>query len=90
MLVMQIVMQGFVGGILSVVVLIAALQRLSAQVAAMLPTFTPAVALTIAWGTMGTRPEPSEILGATIIFAGFALAMRPSFPPPTLLERTSR
>jgi len=74
MLVMQIVMQGIVGGVISVVALIAGLQRLPAQTAAMLPTFTPAAALLIAWATIGTRPDPVELLGAGIIFAGFVLA----------------
>ncbi len=76
MVMIQIVMQGLVGGVISVVALIAALQRMSTQTAAMLPTFTPAVALVIAWMALGIRPDPSEVLGATIIFAGFALATR--------------
>lgn len=76
MLVTQVVMQGLVGGILSVIALIAALQRLSVQTAAMLPTFTPAVAMVIAWAAIGLRPAWMELVGAAIIFAGFALATR--------------
>lgn len=74
MLVTQILMQGVVGGVISVVALIAGMQRMPAQTAAMLPTFTPAVALLIAWAAIGTRPEAVELLGAGIIFAGFILA----------------
>lgn len=74
MLITQILVQGVVGGVISVVALIAGLQRLSTQTAAMLPTFTPAAALLIAWATIGTRPEAVELLGAGIIFAGFVLA----------------
>ncbi len=74
MLVMQAVMQGLVGGVLSVVALVAALRHLPTQTAAMLPTFTPAVAMLIAWAVMETRPEPVELLGTMIVFAGFAFA----------------
>ena len=87
MLVIQIVMQGIVGGVLSVVALIAALQWLSTQTAAMLPTFTPAVAMLIAWTVLGTRPEAAELLGAAIIFAGFALATRRQLTLPKNFER---
>ncbi|MEO1543622.1 MAG: DMT family transporter [Pseudomonadota bacterium] len=74
MLMTQILMQGVVGGVISVVALFAGMQRLSTQTAAMLPTFTPAMALLIAWATVGSRPEAAELLGAGIIFAGFVLA----------------
>lgn len=87
MLVIQIVMQGIVGGVLSVVALIAALQWLSTQTAAMLPTFTPAVAMLIAWATIGSRPEPAELIGAAIIFAGFAVATRQRLAVPRLQNR---
>ncbi|WP_299733963.1 DMT family transporter [uncultured Tateyamaria sp.] len=79
MLLTQVAMQGFVGGILSVVVLVAALQRLSAQTAALLPTFTPAVAMMIAWVAIGPKPDTTEIIGATVIFLGFTLAVRKKF-----------
>ncbi|WP_298835819.1 DMT family transporter [uncultured Roseobacter sp.] len=73
MLLTQLVMQGIVGGILSVVVLVAALQRLTAQTAAVLPTFTPAVAMIIAWVVFGTRPHSVEFIGAAVIFLGFSI-----------------
>lgn len=79
MLLTQIAMQGFVGGILSVVALVVALQRLSAQTAALLPTFTPAVAMMIAWMVLGLRPEAMELVGAMVIFLGFALAAQKKF-----------
>lgn len=70
----QVAMQGLVGGVLSVIALIGALNRLSAQTVSMLPTFTPAVAVLIAWAALGTRQEPTEISGAAIILTGFAVA----------------
>ncbi|MEX0282844.1 MAG: DMT family transporter [Arenibacterium sp.] len=79
MLLTQIAMQGFVGGILSVVALVVALQRLSTQTAALLPTFTPAVAMMFAWGALGTRPTTMEVVGALVIFLGFTLAARKKF-----------
>mgnify|MGYP001800923895 CR=1 FL=1 len=74
MLLTQVAMQGFVGGILSVVALVAALQRLSTQTAALLPTFTPAVAMMIAWVALGTKPETMELVGTLVIFLGSGLA----------------
>ena len=79
MLLTQVAMQGFVGGILSVVALVAALQRLSTQTAALLPTFTPAVAMMIAWVALGTKPETMELVGTLVIFLGFALAVQKRF-----------
>ncbi|WP_299861570.1 DMT family transporter [uncultured Roseobacter sp.] len=79
MLLTQVVMQGFVGGILSVVALVAALQRLSTQTAALLPTFAPAVAMMIAWVALGTKPETMELVGTLVIFLGFALAAQKKF-----------
>ena len=79
MLLTQVAMQGFVGGILSVVALVAALQRLSTQTAALLPTFTPAIAMMIAWVALGTKPETMELVGTLVIFLGFALAGRKRF-----------
>lgn len=73
----QILMQGVVGGVISVVALIAALRHLSAQTAALLPTFTPAAALLIAWSVLGQTPSAGEIAGALAIFVGFAIASGP-------------
>ena len=87
MLVLQIAIQGIVGGIISVVALIAALHYLSTQTAAMLPTFTPAVALLMAWPAVGTRPEAVEVIGAGVIFTGFALASRRELTRPSALNR---
>ncbi len=79
MLLTQIAMQGLVGGILRVVALVIALQHLSAQTAALLPTFIPAVAMMVAWLALGSRPETMEFVGATVVFLGFALAARKKF-----------
>ena len=79
MLVLQTLMQGIVGGMLSVVALVAALRHLTAQTAAMLPTFTPAVAMLMAWIALGTRPATMEVLGAAIVFGGFAIAVQQRF-----------
>ena len=67
-LIFQTLMQGIVGGMLSVAALVAALRHLTAQTAAMLPTFTPAVAMLMAWLFLGTRPATLEVLGAVIVF----------------------
>ncbi|MEM9432229.1 MAG: EamA family transporter [Pseudomonadota bacterium] len=69
----QILMQGLVGGVFSVVALVATLRSVSAQTAAMLPIFTPAAAMMIAWAALGTRPAPVELLGAAIVCGGLAL-----------------
>ncbi|MEM6891083.1 MAG: DMT family transporter [Pseudomonadota bacterium] len=79
MLLTQIAMQGFFGGILSVIALVVALQHLSAQTTALLPTFTPAVAMMVAWVALGTKPETMELVGALVIFLGFTLAARKKF-----------
>ena len=79
MLLTQVVMQGFVGGILSVVALVAALQRLTAQTAAILPTFTPAVAMFVGWAAFGAPPQIGELSGAAIIFLGFEIATQSTF-----------
>ncbi|MEL7464791.1 MAG: DMT family transporter [Pseudomonadota bacterium] len=82
MVAIQIATQGLLGGVLSVVALIAALRTLKAQTAAMLPTFTPAVAMLIAWPALGAQPTLAEIVGAVIIFVGFALAACPKLALP--------
>ena len=87
MLATQVVMQGLVGGVLSVVALVAALRHLKAQTAAMLPTFTPAVAMVIAWIALETRPDPMELAGAAVVFLGFAVSTRRSLVWP--LKRRS-
>ncbi|GGX47407.1 hypothetical protein GCM10007385_13980 [Tateyamaria omphalii] len=74
-LALQVVMQGLVGGILSVVALIGAVRTLPAHVAALLPVFTPVVALGIASALFGTLPKTAEILGALIIVVGFVVSV---------------
>lgn len=76
----QILMQGIVGGVLSVVALMVTLRHLTAQTAAILPTLTPAVAMIIAWVVLGARPEQTELIGAAIVFLGFALSTRSGKP----------
>ncbi|WP_415921664.1 DMT family transporter [Tateyamaria sp. SN6-1] len=74
-LVLQIVMQGLVGGVLSVVALIGAVRMLPVQVAALLPVFTPVVALAIACVLFGAVPSVAECVGVLIIAVGFALSL---------------
>ncbi|MFL4472177.1 hypothetical protein ACERZ8_20670 [Tateyamaria armeniaca] len=74
-LALQIVMQGIVGGLISVVALIGAVRTLPAQVAAQLPVFTPVVALGLAYIAFGTIPSTAEILGALIIATGFVMSL---------------
>ncbi|MEM7569799.1 MAG: EamA family transporter, partial [Pseudomonadota bacterium] len=71
MVVVQTLIQGWVGGVISVVALIGALRTLSVQTAALLPILTPAVALFISTIVLGETPELSEIIGIAIIGFGF-------------------
>ncbi len=72
--VLQIVMQGGVGGIVSVVALIGAVRSLPVHVAALLPVFTPVTALGIAGFVFGTLPNLAEALGVLIIAVGFVIS----------------
>lgn len=74
-LVLQAVMQGIVGGVISVVTLIGAVRTLPVQVAALLPVFTPVVALAIAAALFGAVPTGAEIIGVTVIAGGFVLSL---------------
>ncbi|WP_300030699.1 DMT family transporter [uncultured Roseobacter sp.] len=74
-LIFQIIMQGLVGGVFSVAALIGAVRLLPAHVAALLPVFTPVVALGIAASVSGTLPGTAEISGALIIIAGFVTSL---------------
>lgn len=74
-LALQIIMQGFVGGVLSVFALIGAVRALPVHVTALLPVFTPIVALGIASIVFGTTPKAAELLGALIIAAGFMISL---------------
>lgn len=76
----QTVMQGIIGGVISVVALIGALRTLPVQVAALLPVFTPVVALLLAALTFGTVPSAAESAGAAIIALGFLLSFGFSLP----------
>ncbi|WP_299690776.1 DMT family transporter [uncultured Tateyamaria sp.] len=79
-LMLQMVMQGLVGGVVSVVALIGAVRLLSAQSASLLPIFTPVVALGLAAVLFGSVPSGAEIVGVTIIAAGFLLSLGVSIP----------
>ncbi|MEL6463553.1 MAG: DMT family transporter [Pseudomonadota bacterium] len=79
-LVVQVVMQGIVGGVVSVVALIGAVRWLSGQTAALLPVFTPVVALGIALAAFGDVPSVAEAIGVTIIAAGFLIGLGLSTP----------
>jgi len=71
----QAFMQGGVGGILSVMCLMAALRSVSTQVAAMLPTFTPVVALFLDRLVLGAVPTKAEIVGTVLVMVGFGIAI---------------
>lgn len=77
-LAVQIVMQGLVGGVIGVAALVGAVRTLPAQVAALLPTFTPVVALAIAAGSFGHIPSAAEASGVAIIAIGFLVSSRPT------------
>ncbi|WP_367179851.1 DMT family transporter [uncultured Tateyamaria sp.] len=72
--VFQAIMQGLIGGVLSVVALIGAVRALPTQVAALLPTFTPGVALFIALMANGVVPTPAEIAGCVLVLIGFLVS----------------
>ena len=73
----QAVMQGVVGGVLSVFALVGAIRFLRATTAALLPTFTPAVALFIAAVAFGAVPTVTELIGVIAIGLGFAVSLWP-------------
>jgi drug/metabolite transporter (DMT)-like permease len=54
----------------------AAIQRLSAPVAAGLAYVEPASATVVAWATLGERLSPTQIAGGVIVLAGAFLAQR--------------
>ena len=78
--VFQGVMQGIVGGIISVVALIGAVRSLPVHIAGLLPVFTPVVALAIVALCFGKIPSFAETMSALIIAAGFMLSVRPVQP----------
>ncbi|MEL6746148.1 MAG: DMT family transporter, partial [Pseudomonadota bacterium] len=70
-LALQTVMQGLIGGVLSVVCLLGAVNALPNHVVVLLPTFTPSVALMITVLLGQKSPTPAEILGTIIITLAF-------------------
>lgn len=70
---LQIVMQGGIGGIVSVLAVIGAARTLPVHIMAVLPVFTPAVALAMALFVFGTVPTGAEIAGIALISLGFAI-----------------
>ena len=73
---LQALMQGFVGGVVSIAALIAAARLLGTATAALLPSFTPALALVIAIPALGDVPGTNEIAGTLDAVAGLTLAVR--------------
>lgn len=88
-LAVQSVMQGLVGGIVSVVTLIGAVRLLSARIVSLLPVFTPVIALGIAGALFGTVPSVAEIIGVVTIAAGFVLSAGVSVMGIRLVSRIS-
>ncbi|WP_299772540.1 DMT family transporter [uncultured Tateyamaria sp.] len=72
---LQVFMQGLVGGIISVVTLIGAARSLPVHVSALLPVFTPVVALGIASVALGAIPNTAEMAGTLIIAAAFMISL---------------
>ncbi len=75
-LVLQTIMQGLVGGILSVVLLLAAVRSLGAARASLLPAMTPGVAMVLSFLILGTAPSVAEITGIILVTIGLAVAVR--------------
>lgn len=74
-LMLQLVMQGVVGGVISVAALIGAVRMLPTYTVALLPVFTPIAALALAAILLGQQPSQAEIAGVNIIAAGFLLSI---------------
>ncbi|MEM8751042.1 MAG: DMT family transporter [Pseudomonadota bacterium] len=74
--ILQIMMQGFFGGVVSVVALIGAVRVLPAQVVSLLPAATPVVALAIAGMALGQTPSAAELIGVVIVGSGFLLSFK--------------
>lgn len=72
----QAVLQGLVGGVLAVAALISAARLLGAATAALLPSFTPIVALALAVPSLGDWPTGAELLGVVIAAIGLGIAGR--------------
>lgn len=75
-LVLQTIMQGLVGGILSVVLLLAAVRSLGAARASLLPAMTPGVAMVLSFLIFGTVASAAEITGIVLVTIGLAVAVR--------------
>lgn len=72
------VMQGLVGGVLSVVALTAAARHFDAATVALLPSFAPVAALALATPALGDRPDSAEAIGVGIAVVGLMVAARRS------------
>ncbi|MEM8804418.1 MAG: hypothetical protein AAGF55_18005, partial [Pseudomonadota bacterium] len=72
---LQVVMQGIVGGIISVATLISVVRVLPVQQVALLPIFTPVVALGLDSIAFGTAPTLAECIGVAIVLVGFGLGL---------------
>ncbi|MEO1723528.1 MAG: DMT family transporter [Pseudomonadota bacterium] len=70
----QAVMQGVVGGVLSIAALMGAARLLGAATAALLPSFTPVVALGLAIPALGDWPSGQEVIGVAIAVVGLSIA----------------
>lgn len=71
----QAIMQGLVGGVLSVVFLLATVKSIGAARASLLPAMTPGVAMILSFLVFGTVPRLSEIAGIVAVSAGLAIAV---------------
>jgi drug/metabolite transporter (DMT)-like permease len=73
-IVAQAFCQGLLGGILAVAALMGAARRLGTATAALLPSFTPVLALALAVPVLGDWPAGAEMAGVALAVAGLAIA----------------
>lgn len=90
----QAVLQGGIGGTLSVAAMIGAVRLMTAQTAALLPSFTPATALLLSALLERSLPSAAEAAGVVLVSAGFLLAVcgppwRSHFAPSAKAEAAS-
>lgn len=79
-LALQTVMQGIVGGVISVLAMIGAVRAFPIYASAALPVFTPVVALCLVLVFYGSVPSTAEVTGVAVVSAGFLMGLGISVP----------
>lgn len=72
----QAFMQGVLGGVVAVFAMVKATEKLGAAQTALLPTLTPAAAMTVSAIFVGITPGTGEIAGAAIVMLGLGVAIK--------------